>query len=252
MVQKYDISRYDISIFQNDLQALKVQLSQKQIDQFLYYYEILVDWNQKMNLTAITQYDEVIKKHFIDSLSIVKSFDFHNILSGENGSVRMIDVGTGAGFPGLALKIAFPALDVTLLDSLNKRINFLNEVISVLGLTGVKAVHGRAEDFALQARESFDLCVSRAVANLSTLSEYCLPFVKVGGKFVSYKSEKISEEMKAAENAISVLGGKVCGQEEFYLPGSDIYRNLFIIDKVKPTPKKYPRKAGLPGKDPIH
>lgn len=243
---------YNVTFFEKDLQDLNIQLSDKQIDQFLNYYELLVDWNQRMNLTAITQYDEVLKKHFIDSLSLVKAYDLPTLLSGENNSIKMIDVGTGAGFPGLALKIAFPGLEVTLLDSLNKRILFLNEVIGALGLTGVIAVHGRAEDFALHSREQFDLCVSRAVANLSTLLEYCLPFVKVGGKFISYKSEKISEEMEAAGKAISVLGGEVYGQEEFYLPDSDIYRNLFIINKVKATPKKYPRKAGLPGKDPIH
>ena len=162
-------------------------------------------------------------------------------------------MGTGAGFPGLVLKIAFPDLQVTLLDSLNKRINFLNEVIAALGLTGVETIHGRAEDFAKpgKCREKYDLCVSRAVANLSTLSEYCLPFVKVGGKFISYKSEKITEEMNTAQHAVKILGGKMDGQVEFTLPDSDIYRNLFIITKEKSTPAKYPRKAGLPSKEPL-
>ena len=199
-----------------------------------------------MNLTAITDYDEVMKKHFVDSLSLIKTYDMSK-------KVKVIDVGTGAGFPGLALKIAYPNLQVTLLDSLNKRINFLNEVILQLGLTGVETVHGRAEDFAKpdKFRGKFDLCVSRAVANLSTLSEYCLPFVKEGGEFISYKSEKINEEMAVAQKAINILGGKFDRSEEFTLPDSDIYRNLVVIKKVKETPKKYPRKAGLPAKEPI-
>ena len=207
---------------------------------------MLVEWNEVMNLTAITEYDEVMKKHFVDSISLCKAYDVT-----QNKTV--IDVGTGAGFPGLALKIAFPNLQVTLLDSLNKRINFLNEVISALGLTGVETIHDRAEDYAKpgKCREKYDLCVSRAVANLSTLSEYCLPFVKVGGKFISYKSEKITEEMNAAQHAVKILGGKMDGQVEFTLPDSDIYRNLFIITKQKSTPAKYPRKAGLPSKEPL-
>lgn len=240
------MKEYNTDIFKSDLEALGIILTEKQIEQFLTYYEMLVEWNGFMNLTAITEYDEVMKKHFIDSISLIKAYDV-------NKPASVIDVGTGAGFPGLALKIAYPNLQVTLLDSLNKRIQFLNEVIEKLGLTGVETIHGRAEDFAKpgKLREKFDLCVSRAVANLSTLSEYCLPFVKVGGQFISYKSEKITEEMTAAENAIRILGGKVVNQVEFQLPDSDIYRNLFVIEKVKDTPKKYPRKAGLPGKEPL-
>lgn len=240
------MKEYNTDIFRSDLEALGIILTEKQIEQFLTYYEMLVEWNGFMNLTAITEYDEVMKKHFIDSISLIKAYDV-------NKPASVIDVGTGAGFPGLALKIAYPNLQVTLLDSLNKRIQFLNEVIEKLGLTGVETIHGRAEDFAKpgKLREKFDLCVSRAVANLSTLSEYCLPFVKVGGQFISYKSEKITEEMTAAENAIRILGGKVVNQVEFQLPDSDIYRNLFVIEKVKDTPKKYPRKAGLPSKEPL-
>ncbi len=236
----------DTTQFNKDLADLGVVLTPEQINQFLRYYELLVEWNGFMNLTAITEYDEVMKKHFVDSLSLIKTFDVSK-------KVKVIDVGTGAGFPGLALKIAYPNLQVTLLDSLNKRINFLNEVISQLGLSGVETVHGRAEDFAKpdKLRGKFDLCVSRAVANLSTLSEYCLPFVKVGGEFISYKSEKIMEEMSAAKNVISILGGKFDRSEEFTLPDSDIYRNLVVIKKIKETPKKYPRKAGLPSKEPI-
>lgn len=237
---------YDTKQFEKDLAAIGVTLTEEQIHQFLRYYELLVEWNGFMNLTAITDYDEVMKKHFVDSLSLIKTFDVTK-------KVKVIDVGTGAGFPGLALKIAYPNLQVILLDSLNKRINFLNEVITQLGLTGVETVHGRAEDFAKpdKLRGKFDLCVSRAVANMSTLSEYCLPFVKVGGEFISYKSEKISEELETATKAISILGGKFDRSTEFNLPDSDIYRNLVVIKKVKESPKKYPRKAGLPSKEPI-
>lgn len=237
---------HDTTQFEKDLKELGIILSSQQMQQFLIYYEMLVEWNQMMNLTAITEYHDVMKKHFLDSVSLVKAFDITR-------NTSVIDVGTGAGFPGLALKIAYPNLEVTLLDSLNKRIQFLDAVIEKLGLSGVKTIHGRAEDFAKpgKLRETFDLCVSRAVANLSTLSEYCLPFVKVGGQFISYKSEKITEEMASAENAIRILGGEVYGQVEFQLPDSDIYRNLFIIDKIKETPKKYPRKAGLPSKEPL-
>lgn len=237
---------YDTSQFKKDLNSLGIALSEQQIQQFLTYYEMLVEWNEFMNLTAIAEYEDVMKKHFIDSISLVKAYDVSK-------KAAVIDVGTGAGFPGLALKIAYPNLQVTLLDSLNKRINFLNAVIEKLNLSGIDTVHGRAEDFARagKLREKYDLCVSRAVANLSTLSEYCLPFVKVGGQFISYKSEKITEEKDAAENAIKLLGGKVKQQVAFCLPDSDIYRNLFVIEKVKETPKKYPRKAGLPGKEPL-
>lgn len=238
--------KYDTSQFIKDSRELGIHLTDSQIQQFIVYYEMLSEWNQFMNLTAITGYDEVMKKHFIDSISLCKAFHISEGCS-------CIDVGTGAGFPGLALKIAYPGLQVTLLDSLNKRIQFLDAVIGKLSLTGIQTIHGRAEDFAKpgKLRESFDLCVSRAVANLSTLSEYCLPFVKRGGYFISYKSEKITEEMEAAQNAISILGGEVKEQVEFVLPDSDIYRNLFVIEKMRETPSKYPRKAGLPGKEPL-
>lgn len=237
---------YDTTQFQKDTAALGISLTERQIEQFLTYYEMLVDWNERVNLTAITDYDDVMKKHFVDSLSLVKAYDLTKFTS-------VIDVGTGAGFPGLALKIAFPHLDITLLDSLNKRILFLDEVIKTIGLKNIDTIHGRAEDYAKpgQLRERFDLCVSRAVANMTTLSEYCLPFVRIGGKFISYKSEKVSEELVDAKNAITLLGSRLEHQEEFTLPDSDIYRSLVVLSKEKPTPKKFPRKAGLPGKEPL-
>lgn len=240
------MKNYDTMKFRRDLDSLGIHLTEIQIENFLVYYEMLVEWNLMMNLTAITEYDDVMKKHFVDSLSLVKAYDVTKKSS-------VLDVGTGAGFPGLVLKIAFPELQVTLLDSLNKRIQFLDAVIDRLNLSGVETVHGRAEDFAKpgKLRESFDLCVSRAVANLSTLSEYCLPFLKIHGLFISYKSEKISEETASAEKAIAVLGGKMKEQVRFQLPDSDIYRNLVVIEKIKRTPDKYPRKAGLPSKEPL-
>ncbi len=232
--------------FIQDLRMLDIAFSDLQLDQMTQYYETLMEWNEKMNLTAITEYGDVMKKHFIDSISIVKACnmdDFHS----------MIDVGTGAGFPGLVLKIVFPGLHVTLMDSLHKRIQFLNHLIQKLGLLDVDTIHGRAEDYAKmeQFREVYDLCVSRAVANLSTLSEYCIPFVKKGGMFISYKSEKVEEELPAAAHAISVLGGRLERKVEFILPNSDINRSFVIIKKENATPLKYPRKAGLPGKEPL-
>lgn len=230
------------------LKKFDIELNEKQIGQFQDYYHLLIEWNSFMNLTAITEPEEVVMKHFVDSVSLVKALPQ---LTDKEFSV--IDVGTGAGFPGIPLKIVFPQLRITLLDSLNKRVNFLNEVITALSLEGISAVHGRAEDLAQnkEYREQFDLCVSRAVANLTTLSEYCLPFVKRDGYFISYKSEKITEEYECAKNAIRILGGSFDRQVDFYLPESDIYRNLFMIHKVEATPKKYPRKAGLPSKEPI-
>lgn len=249
-MEKIELDNYNLSKFINDLKELNISLSEEQLCQFMQYYESLVEWNKVMNLTAITDFDEVCKKHFIDSLSIVKAFGFDTDFL---NSLSVIDIGTGAGFPGIPLKIVFPDMKITLLDSLNKRINFLQTVIDELGLKEIEAIHGRAEDFAVKGklREKYDLCISRAVANLSTLSEYCLPYVKIGGKFISYKSEKIAEEIAGADKAVKVMGGKIERQVKFMLPDSDIYRNLVIIDKCKNTPAKYPRKAGLPSKEPI-
>ena len=242
-------NQYNLQQFYKDLHELDITLSDSQAEQFIQYYEMLIEKNQVMNLTAITDFDEVLKKHFVDSLSLVKAYN----LGSANGEVSLIDIGTGAGFPGLPLKIVFPKLKVTLMDSLNKRVDFLNEVIDTLKLDGIDAIHGRAEDYAKpeQLREKYDLCVSRAVANLSVLSEYCLPYVKVGGKFISYKSEKVAEELEEAENAISILGGKTVEQIAFTLPDSDIYRNLVMIKKITATPSKYPRKAGMASKKPL-
>lgn len=238
----------EMDSFQKDLAEFQIFLNEKQLEQFYRYYELLTEWNSFMNLTAITELQEVLKKHYVDSISLIKAVPD---LSEKKYSI--IDIGTGAGFPGIPLKIVFPDLEITLLDSLNKRVLFLKEVIDQLGLLGVTAVHGRAEDFAKPGdlRESFDFCVSRAVANLATLSEYCLPFVKKEGFFISYKSEKIAEEYENAREAIRQTGGKYESQIEFMLPNSEIYRNLFVIKKEKQTPLKYPRKAGLPQKEPI-
>lgn len=229
----------------NLLNEWNIVLSDYQIDQFKKYYELLIEWNSFMNLTSITDKNEVILKHFADSIALFRYLN----LSDES----LIDVGTGAGFPGIPLKIVCPKLKVTLVDSLNKRVNFLNEVIGCLNLEDIFTVHSRAEDLAHNDvyREKFDYCVPRAVANLSTLSELCLPFVKTGGYFIPYKSEKTSEEISAAQNAIAILGGKLDKVEEYYLPNTDMLRTLVFISKKKSSPKKYPRKAGTPTREPI-
>ena len=226
---------------------LGLKISLKQAEQFYQYYEILSEWNQFMNLTGITEFESVVQKHFVDSLSIVYIKDMENV-------DNLIDIGTGAGFPGIPLKIAFPTLRITLLDSLNKRIRFLNEVIAKTKLCGIETIHGRAEDYAKSSeyRESFDICVSRAVANLSTLSEYSLPYVKIGGQFISYKSGEIAQELEEAKTALFLLGGKMEECKTFTLPDSNIYRSLIKIKKVNGCPKKYPRKSGLPSKEPLH
>lgn len=230
----------------NEIEKLGLNVSERQAEQFCRYYEMLIERNQVVNLTAITEFGDVVRKHFADSLSIVYIKNMDN-------TENLIDIGTGAGFPGIPIKIMFPHVKVVLLDSLRKRVDFLNELTAKLGLANVEAVHGRAEDYARpgQMRECFDLCVSRAVANLSTLSEYCLPYVKVGGEFISYKSGNADDELIAAESALFLLGGKMDRKESFLLPDSDIRRTLIRIKKMSGCPKKYPRKSGTAAKSPL-
>lgn len=237
---------YQTDNFLKYLKEWKIELSDVQIQQFIQYYELLVEKNKVMNLTGITEWEEVVQKHFVDSLALVKAVDLSQ-------KSRILDMGTGAGFPGIPLKIAFPDLEIVLLDSLNKRIKFLQEVIDNLGLTGIEAYHGRAEEFARKEefREQFDYVVSRAVANLSTLSEYCIPYVKLHGQFIPYKSGEITEELEKSQKAIQILGGKLLEVKEFSLPDSDIGRSLVVIEKIESTRKKYPRNGGKPSKEPL-
>ena len=237
---------YDTKVLTEGCENLGITLSDRQIEQFMIYYEYLIEKNKVMNLTGITEFKEVMIKHFVDSLAVVKAVNMEKINS-------LLDLGTGAGFPGIPLKIVFPEIKMVLLDSLNKRIKFLNEVIDKCRLENISAIHGRAEDLARnkEYRESFDLCVSRAVANLSSLSEYCIPYVKEGGLFISYKSGNIDIELNNAERAIRLLGGNNQNVVRFQLPGSEIDRSLVVIHKEKITPAKYPRKAGIPVKEPL-
>lgn len=224
---------------------LHISLTDTQKEHFIRYYELLIEWNKEVNLTNITKPEEVIDKHFIDSLSIVKVIDLKD--------QKLIDIGTGAGFPGIPIKIVFPEMQIVLLDSLQKRVTFLETVIHELGLEDIKAVHGRAEDLAktLEYREIFDICVSRAVANLAVLSEFCIPFVREGGDFISYKAETASEEIEEAKKAIDLLGGKYEKTVSMKLPFTEYGRNLILIHKCDTTNSKYPRKAGIPIKRPL-
>lgn len=237
---------YDFTRFQKILEKWEIPFSKEQQEQLITYYEMLVEKNKVMNLTAITEFEEVLDKHFLDSISLAQYVDLTK-------PVSVIDLGTGAGFPGMPLKIMFPDLKITLADSLNKRILFLDEVISELGLTDIQTVHARAEDLAHDPnyREQYDYCVSRAVANLSSLSEYCLPFVRIGGSFISYKSGEIEEELAAAKKAIFLLGGQFDRVIPFQLEGTDINRSFVVIRKEKKTAKTYPRKSGMPTKKPL-
>lgn len=233
------------SYIKNEFEKVNIAITDSQAEQFLRYFELLTEWNAVMNLTAITEFTEVVEKHFVDSALLT---DYIR----ERESKSLIDIGTGAGFPGVPLKILFPEMKVTLLDSLNKRIRFLNTVIQELGLENIEAIHGRAEEYGIKEgyREQYDLCVSRAVARLASLCEFCIPFVKKAGAFVAYKSMKSEEELSEAKAAITVLGAKLLEVKE-YLLGEDAQRNLLVIQKTKETPKKYPRQGGKPLKDPI-
>ena len=237
---------YDLTVLEQGCEQIGISLNEEQKQQFIAFYEYLVEKNKVMNLTGITEFQEVLVKHFLDSRACVKAVDMKKVTT-------VMDIGTGAGFPGVPLKIAFPHLEACLLDSLKKRVNFLEETFALLKLQNITAIHGRAEEFAKNKsyRETYDLCVSRAVSNLATLSEYCLPYVKVGGKFISYKSGTVQEEAEQAEKAVRILGGKIQNVVYFNLPNSEIQRSLVVIEKIKPTPGKYPRQAGTPLKEPL-
>lgn len=238
--------QYDLNKLQDGLEKLDISLSDLQLKQLLIFYKVLKEKNKVLNLTAITDFDEVVDKHFLDSLSLIKMIDLTQPL-------KILDLGTGAGFPGIPLKIAFPQLEIVLMDSLNKRVLFLQDVITELKLHKISALHGRAEEIARKSdyREKFDICVSRAVANLSALSEYCIPFVRQGGMFISYKSGEIEEEVLQAKRAVHLLGGKIEEVEKFQLPGTDIWRSFVKIEKINKTSKTYPRKAGTPTREPL-
>ena len=229
------------------LKDIDILVNEEQSQQLVRFYEFMIEKNKVMNLTSITDFQEVVEKHFMDSLLVNHAVHF-------TGSESIIDVGTGAGFPGIPLKIIFPDLDLVLMDSVNKRLKFVDEVIEELNLKKIKTVHARAEDMANQKeyRENFDYCLSRAVANLATLAELCLPFVKVGGKFISYKAGEIETEVSSSALAAKVLANSKWTVQYFNIPDTQIQRSFVSCVKIKTTPKKYPRKAGLPGKEPIH
>lgn len=231
-------------LLKESCRKINIILTDKQINQFIDYKNMLIEWNEKFNLTAITDEKEIILKHFVDCLAVS---------AGISGEEKIIDVGTGAGFPGVPVKIAFPGTKITLLDSLKKRIFFLEELTKKLVLENVECIHARAEDGGNDKvlRENFDLCISRAVANLVVLCEYCLPFVRVGGNFISMKGPDVSEEVESAKKAISILGGEIVDIKTVNIPDTDIIHSLIIIKKVKSTPSKYPRKAGKVKKEPI-
>ena len=223
---------------------MNLLFNEEQLKQFYKYMNLLIEWNKKINLTAIVEPEEIILKHFIDSLTINSYIDKNQTL---------VDVGTGAGFPGIPIKIYRPDLKVVLVDSLNKRVNFLNEVINQLNLKDIETVHSRIEDFGKDSkyRESFDIVTARAVANLSVLSEYLVPLAKIDGKCICMKGNEILEECNNAKKAIKILGGIILKIDKFTLPESDITRNIIVLQKTNKTPNKYPRKAGIPNKEPL-
>ena len=231
-------------IFKEYAKYLNIEINNKQIEKFYQYMNLLLEWNQKINLTAIIDYKDIILKHFVDSLTIEKYIEKNSYL---------VDIGTGAGFPGIPLKIVREDIKIVLVDSLNKRVQFLNEVIKKLDLQNIEAIHARVEEFGKNKRyrESFDIATSRAVANMSTLSEYMIPLVKVNGKCICMKGKEIEKELEDAKNAIKILGGKVLERKEFQLIDDDINRNIIVIAKEKSTSSKYPRKPGIPAKDPL-
>ncbi|QHI72268.1 16S rRNA (guanine(527)-N(7))-methyltransferase RsmG [Aminipila terrae] len=235
-----------MEILREAFNQLNISCDEIVLNKFEKYMEMVLEWNEKVNLTAITDQDEFIKKHYIDS---VICYNFSEIHKAE----CVIDVGTGGGFPGIPLALIFPEKKFVLMDSLKKRLNIIDDLTSQLGITNVVTLHGRAEDIAhsKEHREKYDLCVSRAVANLATLSEYCLPFIKRGGNFLAYKGVKAEEEIKEAHKAIFLLGGKISREERVSLPGYDLDHNIIVIDKLQNTSAKYPRKAGTPSKEPL-
>lgn len=236
----------NIEILKNGAKELGLSLDDHQVEQFLIYKDLLIEWNEKVNLTAIVEEKEVMIKHFLDSISCMTMPFIED-------EMKVIDVGTGAGFPGIPINIYYPHVHLTLLDSLNKRIDFLREVCNGIGLKDVHFQHGRAEDYGNHKdfREQYDVAVARAVAQLNVLCEYCLPFVKVGGYFICQKGPNIDEEMKDAKKAIEVLGGEFIEKKDIQLPYTDIIHNIVVIKKIKETPEKFPRKAGKPTKKPL-
>lgn len=223
-----------------------LELTEVQYEGFIKYMRLLQEWNEKINLTAITEDEEIVKKHFIDCIKAFKSEEIKN-------AKTIIDVGTGAGFPGLPIAIMNPDCEVTLLDSLNKRINFLNLIVKELNLKNVKTIHSRAEDGARnkELREKFDVATSRAVANMAVLSEFCLPYVRINGHFVALKGPAVDEELKEADKAIKTLGGEFKGLIEIEIEDTDLKHNIVEVKKIKKCPKIYPRKAGTVNKNPI-